>query len=621
MSFRSRLTLFFVLIVIVPMVAVAIVLFRLIGDNETGKADASLAAHQRTAILLFRDETARAGAAAGAVQHDRALAAALRTGDFAAARAAASRLVTAGRARRIVVARGARHVVDVGSPGAVAPARRRLVAAGGGSLGRLEISVAGAGELAGAVRRATGAEALVAVPGRPAAGTIRAPGLRLPAPGSPAEAHIGGRAYRLVTFDAAGFDGTRVRVGVLRADAARRRAMRRAYVVAGATLAGFLALALVFALAVSRSLQAEIGAFLQAARRLGRGDFSASVPTGGSDEFAQLGAEFASMSAQLEARIEELAQERTRLASSLRAVGDAFASNLDRDALLAIVVRTAVQGVQAAGGRALVRAGGAFEERARAGDLTGLEGAVARAEQEAIDRGGTREAAEGEARAVAHALRPATRGGAALGTISVARVGRAFDDDERELFAYLAAQAAVSIQNVGLHEAVSRQAVTDELTGLFNHRRFQEALNAETERARRFAQPLGLVMIDIDDFKAVNDTHGHQQGDRVLAEVARVLRDTARDIDAPARYGGEELAVVLPQTDLDGAFQLAERIRAGIAAITLPLEDGGALRVTASLGVAAIPESAERARELIARADAALYEAKRTGKNKTVRAG
>ena len=104
----------------------------------------------------------------------------------------------------------------------------------------------------------------------------------------------------------------------------------------------------------------------------------------------------------------------------------------------------------------------------------------------------------------------------------------------------------MSIENVGLHETVERQAVTDELTGLFNRRRFQEAMATEVERARRFGQPLGLVLLDIDDFKRVNDTYGHQQGDLVLREVARVLRESSREIDEPARYGGEELAVVLP---------------------------------------------------------------------------
>jgi len=207
------------------------------------------------------------------------------------------------------------------------------------------------------------------------------------------------------------------------------------------------------------------------------------------------------------------------------------------------------------------------------------------------------------------------------GVVSVARRERPFTVAERELFHYLAEQAAVSIENVGLHETVERQAVTDELTGLFNRRRFQEAMATEVERSKRFGQPVGLVLLDLDDFKTVNDTYGHQQGDLVLREVARVLRETSREIDEPARYGGEELAVVLPGTDLEGAYNLAERVRAGIEELALPLLDGdGVLRVTASFGVATLPGSAEDMRELVAAADEALYRAKRAGKNRTVRA-
>jgi diguanylate cyclase (GGDEF)-like protein len=169
---------------------------------------------------------------------------------------------------------------------------------------------------------------------------------------------------------------------------------------------------------------------------------------------------------------------------------------------------------------------------------------------------------------------------------------------------------------------VQRQAVTDDLTGLFNHRRFQEVVTAEVERARRFEQPLGLFMLDIDDFKDINDTYGHQQGDLVLQEVGRVLKDSSREIDEPARYGGEELAVALPQTDLDGAHLLAERVRTAIAALEIPRLGGeGVIKVTASFGVAAVPETASGKEELIASADAALYRAKRAGKNRTERAG
>jgi diguanylate cyclase (GGDEF)-like protein len=208
-----------------------------------------------------------------------------------------------------------------------------------------------------------------------------------------------------------------------------------------------------------------------------------------------------------------------------------------------------------------------------------------------------------------------------LGAISIARSGQAFSREEEELLEYLAGQAVVSIENASLHETVERQAVTDELTGLANLRAFTSILDRELERSRRFETPLGLVMVDIDDFKQVNDSYGHQQGDEVLAQVAGVLRDLSRDLDAPARYGGEELAVVLPQTDADGAALLAERMREAVEALQIPRVRGrGTLSVTASFGVASVPDAAADPGGLIAAADAALYEAKRAGKNRVERA-
>jgi diguanylate cyclase (GGDEF)-like protein len=393
--------------------------------------------------------------------------------------------------------------------------------------------------------------------------------------------------------------------------------------LAALILFGFLLIALACAVLVSRSLQHQIGAFLEAARRLGGGDFSSKIPTNGHDEFAALGEEFNKMSAQLEARLVELRRERERVQGSMRRLGEAVASNLDRDALLEIVVRTAVEGVGADAGRASVcgedRA--TLVERSRVGRMNGLEQAVSSVEIDALRAGQERETTIGEASAIAHPLRGAEGGDSVVGVVSVGRSGRPFSQSERELFHYLAAQAAVSMENVDLHETVARESVTDELTGLSNRRGFDDALTRELERSKRFGSKLALVMLDLDDFKKVNDTYGHQQGDIVLREVARVLREQSREIDDPGRYGGEELAVVLPGTDLEGAYNLAERVRVQIEALRIPRVGGeGEIRVTASFGVAALPEAGDDESALIAAADAALYEAKRGGKNMSVRA-
>ena len=318
------------------------------------------------------------------------------------------------------------------------------------------------------------------------------------------------------------------------------------------------------------------------------------MPTEGNDEFAALGSEFNAMARQLEGRLEELQRERARLQEAIRRVGESFAKGLDRVGLLEIVVQTAVDGIEAA-----VRPRDHAPRRRRPAARgrphrrsEGLRaGAARRRGGGAGRRPDRRDRARRRAARWPRRSAPSEGGDRVVGIVSVARGDRRFTPGERELFAYLTNQASVSVENVDLHETVQRQAVTDELTGLFNHRRFQEVMSTEVERARRYEQEMGLIMLDIDNFKRVNDTYGHMQGDMVLREVARVLRQSSREIDEPARYGGEEMAVALPQTDLEGAYRFAERVRRRIEALDLPLLDGdGTLKVTASFGAASLQQ-------------------------------
>jgi diguanylate cyclase (GGDEF)-like protein len=172
-----------------------------------------------------------------------------------------------------------------------------------------------------------------------------------------------------------------------------------------------------------------------------------------------------------------------------------------------------------------------------------------------------------------------------------------------------------------LHDRAASQAKTDELTGLPNRRRFDEILARELERAKRFGRPFSLLLLDLDDFKKVNDTYGHLQGDQVLRTVAKALAAESREIDEPARFGGEEFAVALPETDVRGAEKAAERIRTRIASTPISLEGRGAkVSVTVSIGISGTPDHPRDARALVGLADEALYAAKREGKNRTVRA-
>jgi diguanylate cyclase (GGDEF)-like protein len=623
MSFRRRLTLFFVLIVIVPMVAVAVVLFRLISDNEDGKANARLAAEQTVAINMYADSRERAGRALERIASDEELAGALQDDKLEDARARAQELLGSTGARRIVLVRDGTAAIDVGSKAAIAPATRQLVdAQRSRHFGELQVSVQDAPTYAASVRRTTGADGVVVwIDGAQVASTLAdAPARPL---GRSGDVSVGSDDFRYATFGAPGMVGTRIRVAVLAPKTESSSEVAKSRIFAGGILAGFFVLAVTFALAVSRSLRGQVMELLGAARRLGGGDFSTRVPTTGGDEFAALGEEFNKMARQLEERLADLAQERERVQNSMRRLGQAVGSNLDRDALLELVVQTAVEGVGGEAGRATVRPrrDAPLEERVRVGGMNGLTDALREAEARALRSGKAEEAEVGDGCAIAHPLNGSDTRDGVVGLVSVGRTGRAFTAGERDLFHYLATQAGVSMENVGLHETVARESVTDELTGLFNRRRFDEVLDTEVERAKRFGQPMALVLLDIDDFKLVNDTYGHQQGDVVLREVARVLRESCREIDEPARYGGEELAVVLPGTDLHGAYLLAERVRQGVEALRLPLiVADGEIQVTASLGVAALPESADDQDGLVAAADAAMYDAKRAGKNRAMRA-
>jgi diguanylate cyclase (GGDEF)-like protein len=619
MSFRSRLTLFFVAIVVVPMISVGVLVFVLIADNETGKTDARVAEAQAAARGVYREAVVEAGAALRRAAADTALTNALRAGDAAAARARAAALLPTLQLRRLKATSNGRTLADVGDPNAIAPARTELLARGGTTLGQLQVSTTGAQSYADRIRRVTTLDAVLREGGSSLASTGKNPGHPLPGVGT---VSVQGTDFRVASFNAPGFEPAPVRVSVLYDSGRAASAVSNSRLIAAAVLVGFLLLAFLFAIAVSRALQGQIQRFLEAARRLGGGDFSTAVPTEGRDEFAALGEEFNKMSRQLETRLEELRQERARLQGSIRRIGETFASNLDREGLLEIVVDTALDALAADCGRASVRArDGRLAQRVARGDLPAFSGAVQAAESAALaSRREEQVTLEGHS-ALAVPLAETESPGTVIGVVTVARATRPFSDAEHELFGYLARQASVSLENVDLHELVARQAVTDELTGLFNHRRFQEVVATEVGRSKRFDQDLGMLMLDLDDFKEINDTYGHQQGDMVLREVSHVLRDTSREIDEPARYGGEELAVALPQTDLDGAFNLAERVRERVEALEIPrLDGGGVLNVTASFGVAALPDCAGNKQELIAAADAALYEAKHAGKNRTERA-
>ena len=175
--------------------------------------------------------------------------------------------------------------------------------------------------------------------------------------------------------------------------------------------------------------------------------------------------------------------------------------------------------------------------------------------------------------------------------------------------------AATALDNALLLKRAEALSVTDDLTRLYNSRYLNLVLRRETKRASRSGRPLSLLFIDLDGFKSINDAHGHVFGSRALVEVAAVVRGSARETDVVARFGGDEFAVVLPDTGGEGAFAVGERVRQRIADFRFLADEGLDIRLTASVGVATLPDVAASPDELIQAADVAMYAVKAAGKN------
>jgi two-component system cell cycle response regulator len=211
---------------------------------------------------------------------------------------------------------------------------------------------------------------------------------------------------------------------------------------------------------------------------------------------------------------------------------------------------------------------------------------------------------------------PLRTGESVVGTLVCgSRAAGGLPETSQKELSMLALQAAQALVRTRLYEQSERLATTDGLTGLLNRRTLNAQLQGRLREAQRYNRPISLLMVDIDHFKKVNDTHGHPAGDAVLRGVAKLLQTQARETDIVARYGGEEMALILPETDPRGAHAIAERIRKAVGSATHRGEQGN-LQVTVSIGVATWPGAGEAAEALLEAADKALYRAKKAGRNR-----
>jgi diguanylate cyclase (GGDEF)-like protein len=567
-----------VLLSLVPMAATYWGFTTVAGESETRQVSLRQQEGLRAALTLYAEQSDRAQARAERVARSGSLQRALEHRNRRAL-------------RRILAQRPSLYVIGSGlHVGTVAPLSARLpvdVFAGTRRLGAVVATIRLDDRFVERVRSGAAfdsGDVLVLLDGtRIAASSPSVHGDIGVESGRSAPVEVGGNRYR--AFAAPALPGVpRVRLAVLTRqaviDAADARTRDR-------VLLGLLAcLALIGGVGYlqGRSIVRNLRRFATAARGIARGSLGERVPVRGRDEFAALGAALNDMAAQLETRLAELEAERARVREALARFSEALAATHDSKQLLRIVAVAAAEATAARGSR-IVSADGSV---VASGDADG---------------GGVR------------LILPLTASGERFGTLEL--VGDSFTKEQRMNAASLAAHAVVALENARLHGMVERQALVDGLTGLANRRAAADALHAEAARAQRLQTPLSVVLADLDGFKDVNDEYGHAVGDEVLRAFADVLRQTVRESDIAGRWGGEEFLLLLPGADEEGAVQLAERIRIGLA--ERPIPGAPRLRVTASFGVAEYTGE-KNSEDLVVAADGALYRAKRRGKDRVERA-
>jgi diguanylate cyclase (GGDEF)-like protein len=576
-SFKVKLVLYFLLLSVLPMAAAFWGFASVAGQSETRRVDARLEAGLRTALASYQERVDAAGREAARLAGTRDFQRDLERRD---ARAVGTMLAT-----RSNVSVQAAHGFQVGSPPAFAATRKVGVVTRDGLVGTVTAAVPFDATLLRSLRAGSGLtrdDSLVIIRrGRAAASAPAVKGRVAVGAGQIRTVRVGDRRYRTLVAPAVS-DVPSVRFAVLSPqsliDSANSSSRNRLLL----GLLGSLLLVGLVAYFEGRTIVRALGKVADAAHAIAHGRLNERVPVRGRDEFALLGTAFNDMANQLQARLGELEDERGRLRDAVTRFGEALAATHDVGTLLSVIVEAAVEATNASGARLVADDGRLIETGSFEADGERLQF-------------------------------PLTAGRSTFGTLTL--VGRGFDAEQRMTANSLASHAAIALENARLHRVVERQALVDGLTGIANRRQCEDALAQEIARAERLGTQFTLVLADLDDFKNVNDVHGHPVGDDVLREFAAVLRATLRESDLAGRWGGEEFLLLLSGTDVAGGAQLAERVRSALAERSFLGRDGEVVFVTCSFGVAQHRGGGDE-RDLFAAADRALYRAKREGKNR-----
>jgi diguanylate cyclase (GGDEF)-like protein len=577
-SFKVKLVVYFLLLSLLPIAAAYWGFTTVAGQSETRRVDERLQAGLRSALVAYQQELDNAQTEATDLARNRTFQIELQQHNTAELRE-----LLRDSSNLFVVGAGDRF--RVGRVPSLAAEQRASVFTRAGLVGTVVAYVPLDETLVDSLRNHAGlapADSLVLLRARKiVASSPVVQGSVALSPGQSRTISVSGVGYRALV--APGVDpADSVRFAVLSPqsliDAANATSRNRLLL----GLLASLALISLVAYVEGRSIVRTLRGLSEAAHGIARGRLSERVPVRGRDEFARLGNAFNEMANQLQARLVELEGERRRLRDAIARFGEALAATHDVDHLLRVVVETAVEATGAAGASLHANDGTVVES----GDLH------AGGEQLELQL---------------------MSGHEPFGTLVL--VGAAFDDEQRMTLSSLASQAAIALENAQLHRIVEQQALMDDLTGIANRRQCEDALPHEIARAERFGAPLTIVVADLDDFKTINDRHGHAVGDDVLREFAAVLKGTVRESDLAGRWGGEEFLLLLPGTDAAGGAQLADRVRSTFAERSFPSPDGAVVTVTCSFGVAQL-RAGDDGRELFATADRALYQAKRKGKNR-----